>query len=337
MLDLQAASEEAATANVVIWMANIPNEHPKNCVRSIKVVNPTCVLVTSKRAVEKNYALPSVIQHALALHSNLVVLFTPHPTQPQGRYRAQLLDPLGNLYSTASDFEGFKELGTALSLRVSYLSSLRRKGSEKAIGSCPETQPDEPEFLELVRESAETFGKMLPAPDSTSRFVGNAAFRCSHGFPALRNNQTIYVSRRNVDKRTIGMDAFVPIIGESGDKLLYCGSYKPSVDAPIQRCLFGLYHNIKYMLHGHVYLRDAPKTTTVLPCGALREVTEIWQHFPEHDREAVAINLNGHGFVAGAASVEGLKRVMLPFVERPFPEDQSSWINDRLNEARSNV
>lgn len=331
MADLEHAAHKAASANVVIWLANVPNEHPKNCVRSIKVVNPTCVLVTSKRSVEKAYSFPEVVQHALNLHSNLVILFTAlGGISGKGRYRAQLIDPLGNLFWEGAKSEEFHELGAALNLRVSYLLSLRRMGTVKAIGSCPENTPEENLFLSLVRQAARQFATLIPSPGEITRFVGNAAFRCSHGFPSFKDGQVVYVSRRNVDKQGITSKDFVPIIGEADGKLVYCGDHKPSVDAPIQVRLFELYPNIKYMIHGHVYLTDAPTTETVLPCGALLEANEVWDHFPEPDQEAFALNLRGHGFIAGAEDVDTLGKLLVNMIARPMPENQLSWVRSQL-------
>lgn len=330
MADLEHAAHKAADAHVVIWLANVPNEHPKNCVRSIKVVNPTCVLVTSKRSVEKAYSIPAVVQHALSLHSNLVILFTGLANQGKGQYKAQLLDPLGNLFWEGVSTTDFHELGAALNLRVSYLLSLRRMGTVRAMGSCPEAIPDEQDFLQFVRESAQKFAELIPSPNEINRFVGNASFRCAHGFPALRDERAIYVSRRNVGKIGMNMSDFAPIIGETDGTFVYCGDHKPSVDAPIQVRLFELYPNIRYMLHGHVYLHDASTTSTVLPCGALLEANEVWEHFPEPDQEAFALNLRGHGFIAGATKLDELRALVTNIRARPMLENQLSWVQNQL-------
>lgn len=334
LADLEHAAHKAASAHVVIWLANVPNDHPKNCVRSIKVINPTCVLVTSKRSVEKGYSIPAVVQHALELHSNLVILFTAIPSQAKGRYRAQLIDPLGNLFWDGTSMTEFHELGAVLNLRVSYLLSIRRMGTVKAIGSCPETPPQEEEFIKYVRSAAHKFAELIPSPEAINRFVGNASFRCSHGFPAVKEDRAIYVSRRNVNKQDITMSDFVPIIGEADGKLLYCGDHKPSVDAPIQVRIFELYPNIRYMIHGHVYIKEAPTTETVLPCGALLEANEVWEHFPEPDQEAFVLNLRGHGFIAGSNELSTLRLLTGGMVSRPMLESQLKWVHGRLGEVK---
>ena len=52
-------------------------------------------------------------------------------------------------------------------------------------------------------------------------------------------------------------------------KWLYYGE-KPSVDTPIQIKLFNYYHNVNYMVHGHVYVDNAKMTEHKIPlwlCG----------------------------------------------------------------------
>lgn len=333
--DLEAAYEHATKANVVIWMPNVPNDHPKSLVRSIKIVNRECVLVTSKRVVEKDYSFPAIIQHALALHSNLVLVFRKHAAY-NDRYAVELIDPLGNTYGQAKSLNEVISIGARLRLRVDYLSSLRRIGSVKAVGSCPETEPEESEFMEVVQTAAARFAELIPSPVPVTRFVGNAAFRCSFGFPAFRKtNDRFYVSRRNVDKTIATIRDFVPVLGESDGKLVYCGDHKPSVDAPIQGALFALYPKIKYILHGHVYLAVEPWTSSVIPCGALNEVQEVWEHFPDHEANYFAINLRGHGFIAGATEPSRLGSLLPKYYARPAPEDQTAWIDRQVDKARA--
>ena len=35
---------------------------------------------------------------------------------------------------------------------------------------------------------------------------------------------------------------------------------------------------IRYMLHSHVYIKDAPTIVSTLPCGALEEADEILKY-----------------------------------------------------------
>lgn len=337
--DLEMAAHKAASADIVVWMANVPNSHPKSNIRNIKVFNPTCVLVTSKRLVEKSYTLPGVVQHALKLHANLVLVFEAKADCP-GQYKGTLLDPLGNKFFVSDTPVGFINMGEALAVRVDYLSKLRRKKTVQAAGPCETTPPDSPalqDFLKLVRSSAEKYSSLIPSPEPVQRFVGNASFRCTHGFPALRNPTALnqfYVSRRNVDKTISTINDFVLVMDETpAGELVYCGLHKPSVDAPIQAALFQLYPNINYMLHGHVYVQGALLTSAVLPCGALLEASEVWGHFPNHDADNFVINLRGHGFIAGAATPEALERLVVNVEARPLPESQEEWLQAQLTKV----
>lgn len=332
--ELEVAYHRASKAQIVVWFPNVPNDHPKNLVRSLKVVNPTCVLVTSKRVVEKDYSFPAIIQHALALHSNLVVVFNKH-LERSHHYEASLIDPLGNLYSHAASHNEMIELGANLRTRVDYLCSLQRVMSQQALGHCLTETPKEDEFLDVVRDAAARFAELIPSPTPVTRFVGNAAFRCSHGFPAVRGkDSTFYVSRRNVDKTIASMEDFVPVVGKTGNVLLFYGQYKPSVDAPIQAGLFELYPKIRYMLHGHVYVKGASSTVEVIPCGALNEVNEIWRLFPANEITEFVVNLRGHGFLAGADTPEKLARLHPHYIARPVPEDQRAWLEERSQQDR---
>jgi hypothetical protein len=171
LAELDWAWQRAADAKVVIWWADVPNEEEKNRVRTLKVVNPTCVLVTSKRVVEKQYEYPQIIAHGLNLHSNLIMLFRKHI---DGRYMAELFDPLGNSYADALRVAEFDRLGRVLRARVEYLGSLLRMRTEKAIGSCPDTVPNQDEFLKVIHEAA---ARLSDAIDGGNYFSGSLAFR----------------------------------------------------------------------------------------------------------------------------------------------------------------
>ena len=96
------------------------------------------------------------------------------------------------------------------------------------------------------------------------------------------------------------MENFVATYLEN-NQVFYCGDKKPSVDTPIQLRLYEQLPNMNYMLHSHCYLKDAPFTTTPIPCGALEEVDEIMQVINERDPSRKSnlykINLIGHGSI----------------------------------------
>jgi hypothetical protein len=159
--------------------------------------------------------------------------------------------------------------------------------------------------------------------------LGNASFRfrCEKGFPSFRSDEgTIYVSKRNIDKRlVIDMNSFVQVSLVSYNKLWvdYVGENKPSVDTPIQLLLYRYYSKINFMLHSHTYIWGAPFTHNIIPCGAVEEFFEIVQTMPGQDREKVMINLKGHGSLVMVSDVKDFRDVRglpLQYRARPLPE-----------------
>ncbi len=310
------ALEATRDAAVVLWMPKVENGVSKGSVCNIKAANPTCLLITSKRNDESKYKLPDLIQHMLGLHSNLCIEITRMEVKGEGRFWFTVMDPLGNAYGPTGGraMDPFLAGETAAE-RALFLLRLTRVGSTPRSGFIP--APYDEEFFAFVKAKAEMFAALIPTATVTQRFLGNASFRCSHGFPSFREGNTIYVSRRNVDKACIMQSGFVPVSTDlSEGSVLYGynaegGIHKPSVDTPVQVMLYGLYPNIRYMLHGHVYLMGNTRMTeVVLPCGCIEEVREIYAANPDVGTEAFAVNLRGHGFIAGASSVKVLNKLI---------------------------
>ncbi len=149
-------------------------------------------------------------------------------------------------------------------------------------------------------------------------------FTCESGFPSFKHDGFIFVSRRNVDKRGIGKDAFVPVQLEVPVK--YHGNDKPSVDTPIQVKLYNYYLNVGYMLHSHAYVDGAPFTERIIPCGALEEVDEITSTVPDRYKVNFSVNLRGHGSLVLVDGVENLREV--PYVAREMPEIHADYAKD---------
>jgi len=307
---LEQAIIDTADHDIVFWFPDVTNDIEKLAPR-IKARNPACTLVTSKRN-EGRYTIDDIIAHGLRNHANLMLEIKTGTTP----YRARVLDPLGNLYYEGSDFE---KAGTVLRRRTDDLMFRTTRSQSECVGD-EIPPPDDKEFYRVVRSSADKFHGIIDGIAYKERMIGNASFRCAHGFPSMRESGTgsIYVSRRNIDKRDIGVEGFVAC--EPGIPVKYYGDAKPSVDTPIQLSLYEALPKINYMLHGHVYVQDAPYTTKVLPCGAIEEAREILAVVPS-DTTRFAINLAGHGCIIGsdsAAALEGYR-----FVPRPMPENQT--------------
>ena len=312
-LESIVASLPEQALQVVFWFPDVPNDKEK-LVRSIKARNPKILLVTSKNNLDKKYSFMELIARALQVKANLFVEFTD-PVHDFKRIHASVCDPLGNCYSKS---EKIDHTAVALMSRLEELSKFTRRGSVEFDGpEAPVTLPEG--FIEVVQHYAEVFHEKIHPVDG-SRFLGNASFRCESGFPSYRVGDGIYVSKRNVDKRSLGPQSFVKVGFSLSGNVLYEGPDKPSVDTPIQLLLYQYYTNIKFMLHSHTYISGAVETNRVIPCGAVEEFYEILKLAPDRESTAIYINLKGHGSLIMADSLPFLHAVK--YISRPVPEMQ---------------
>lgn len=299
----------------VLWFPNISNDEPRKYVVEIKKRHPTCILVVSKRNDDVRYNFAQLMQRALGQRAALLVEF--HKAE---RITGRVLDPLGNC------FQGWTAepeiIGRVLAGRILELDGYTRRRSHRINAPQPRLPEDElAPFFQLVRGAADKFHELVPTT-SEDRFLGNSSFRCQRGFPSVNIDGRIWVSRRNIDKRFIGPDGFVAVEPELNrhDYVLYHGEAKPSVDTPIHLRLYKVMEQMRFAIHGHVYVADAPTTREAIPCGAVEEADAIMSTVAHHNTASFAINLRGHGFIAMAASVGGLKQFLDRLKPRPAPE-----------------
>ncbi|MDD5587217.1 MAG: class II aldolase/adducin family protein [Alphaproteobacteria bacterium] len=303
--------------DVLVWMPNIDNAETK-ILPVIKQKNPHLTLISSKRVVEKTYSPFAVIDRLLKSRSNLGIMIE----KQDGRYVFKLLDPLGNLYSGTADIAEFSR---ALLERVDKIRSLTRVPS-KSLGPAGENLPAINEaFIQLARQFGDEFSKHVNAVNP-ERFLGNASARytdritrCCHGFPAFRDAGHYLVSRRNVDKATLSAGDFVAVEPDER-QVKFIGEVKPSVDAPIQIRLFNYFPNVNYVIHGHVYLENAPATKSKIPCGYIEEFDEIVALFPSRESFNFGVNLKGHGCLIMAGDLDYLRKQKDRIISRGFPE-----------------
>lgn len=291
--------------DIVMWFANVPNHFEK--VRNIKEINPKVMLITSKRN-NGEYSKQEIIAKALRDKANLLLEFDSRTEKKIMR----LSDPLGNQFYLGDNLE---EVVNIMMSRIEFLSKITRKSTIKSELPANENFIEE-KFLEVIRGFADRFHELIN-PMETTRFLGNASkrFRCERGFPSKRvGENTILVSRRNVSKEFIQAKEFVEVYEENG-KLYYKGDKKPSVDTPIQFELYKRLPEVNYMVHSHVYVKDAPFTFDVLPCGALEEIDEIMEVVKQNNYSSnFCINLIGHGCTIFAKDLDYFDRI--EFVER---------------------
>lgn len=307
--------------DVVFWWANVPNDKPK--IRDAKSINSKVMLVTSKRNDNEKYNFSELINRALSAKANLCIEFSKH----EDKFCMMLFDPLGNCWFKGEDI---KDCCDVLLKRLDFLQKITRQGTVNVnnevglsndISKYLQMIQGEEDFFDVIKDYAETFHKLInPAPNVT-RFLGNSSFRCQRGFPSLRKDGIVFVSKRNIDKRFIDIKGFVPTKLYEGS-VFYWGENKPSVDTPIQLRLYEKLKNIDYMIHAHVYIQNAPFTKNMIPCGGLQEVDEILQiienEFGSFDKDFYAINLIGHGCIVMSSDVEKLKRIN--YIGRILPE-----------------
>lgn len=336
--------------DIVFWWANVPdNSLPK--IRDVKEVAPKVMLVSSKRNDGDKYSFMELTQRALASKSNLVFEFKKmdreiKPGHVEKLFHINVFDPLGCQW-----FDGWdvSESTHAAMDRLVYLNSITRQKTVKSttnknlvlawyFDQFKQEQhksdktveiPDEQAFVNIVRKHAERFYEIMNPGPNVQRFLGNASMkpkmppqvgRCSRGMPSFKKNGYVFVSQRNIDKQFIDVEHFVPCYMENGE-LYYCGDNKPSVDAPIQLRLYNALPNIRYMIHSHCYIEDAPFTNKSIPCGAVEEVEEVLSLIDDkwgRDQWLYYINLKGHGSIVMAKNVEMLNHIR--YVGRHLPE-----------------
>lgn len=315
--DLPGIMKHTVDAHLVLWMPLMPNEIEKT-LSDIKKYNKGCLLVSSK-VNNGRYKHEDLIMRMLNSKSNLMIEINSE----EGTVAMRVLDPLGNIFGSATYTSNINLVAEFLGHRIDQLMSFTRLESVRHGDMSLPLEPV-PGYLDLVHAVARQFSQLIPrAPEAGDRMLGNTSFRCTKGFPSYRDSGgRVYVSRRNVNKEQISMEDFV--MADMSHAIKYWGHHKPSVDTPIQLRLYKVYPKINFMLHGHVYVVGAPFTLTPIPCGSYEESLEIAKVIdasdsrPNDEVTAAVVNLIGHGFIAMGATLDDLKN--LEFRARMLPE-----------------
>ena len=297
--------------NVLLWMPHISNDESK-ILNDLKKLNPYMILIQSKRVIEKDYTAGDVIGRLLQSHSQLGIMIRKH----EDVYWFDVLDPLGNVWITT---DSINQVGTAVRDRVDYLLSMTRVGSIKKNLTPPQAYEPPDEFIKMIQSFGNEFAKFIKTVNPT-RLLGNASTRCTKGFPAIRMDDYILVTRRNVDKETLSAADFVLVEDHLNKSVHYAGDAKPSVDTPIQVKLFEYYKNVQYMIHGHAYVSDGVFTHNKVPCGFLEEFDEVVALVPDSEQSNFTINLKGHGCLIMANDLDYLAEQKAKLYARPCPE-----------------
>lgn len=314
--DLKESMAIAVQCDVVLWFADVPSsENVEKTHLLLKKQNPTMTLFISKRNWEPERPVISLISRALQAHAQRILELQKHSN---GMILSRLLDPLGNVYG---DFDGFiPNVAFHISTAIKELTNLTRI---RSVMVGPNTfKPNCEDFCSLSREVADKLTLVMKTETVSSRFFGNASFRCHSGFPAIKQNNIIYVSPRNVDKKLLLPDQFVPCELDIFPTVKYYGDIKPSVDAPIQISLFNELPHMNYSLHGHAYIKGLGFTKKALPCGVLEEVKEIL-NCDDIFKPLIAVNLLGHGFMVMSDTISSMKEFFSSneIIARSVPEN----------------
>jgi len=154
----------------------------------------------------------------------------------------------------------------------------------------------------LVADKSESMG---------GRYFGNCSTRCDKMFPSTRfNNDSILVSKRNVDKNRLTIDDLI-LVKLRYNIVEYNGINKPSVDAPIQLQLYRILPNINFMIHGHYYIDGVPFTDRYNLCGDVKEVNSIFKFISNYGNKSNGvINLKNHGFLIYASTIDNLENLI---------------------------
>lgn len=305
--------------DAVIWMPNVSNNEDK-ILPKIKQKYPHVLLIGSKRMFEKDYTYSDVVGLLLKNHCNLGICIEKDSFAISKKdYEFTLLDPLGNRWFKAKSMFVFSQ---KLFHHIIYLFSLTRipsksitETTQRRVGIVDNT------FIECVQKYGKKFDEFITAVNP-NRLLGNAATRCCSGFPAFRSQNdrdVYYISQRNIDKANIGAQNFVRVC-TTENVVEYFGEKKPSVDSPIQIRLFNYYHNVNYIIHGHVYIKNAKKTSKNIPCGYIEEFDEIKKLHPNKTDANFCINLLGHGCLILANELSYLESRIWDLESRPMPE-----------------
>jgi len=343
--ELTEIIQHAKDADITIWWANVPNTYAK--IRDVKEVNYKTITVLSKRDDDNTYSYQDILSRMFVQKMNLCVVFKK---EADGKFSFYVTDPLGNIFYSGNDIE---MLAKTIVKRASFVSNITRHSTLNAEESrdalnwyfnmfkeemLTDTSKDvkdvlaeydvynKKHFLQVVKDYAPILAGVIfrtEDPVKITRFLGNASFRCPKGFPSFREGEYIFVSKRNVDKSHITIDEFIPTYLKD-NKVYYLGENKPSVDSPVQLQLYDKLPNIKYMLHTHTYIKGAPFTNEILPCGALEEVAEIMnaleKNYEGKDTKFAVINLLGHGCLIMSDDVDKIEATKDKIIARPKPE-----------------
>lgn len=283
---------------LIIWAANVDNSEEK-----FIPTKPTgsAMIVTKNLYSNASRSRSDAVSRIFTYHANAVIAIT----KQNELYSFEVIDALNNTWVNTIDINN---LATTLTELTAWTTSSIRKPTIR-------TTDNLDALIKATTKLAKETVKIQ------TRFFGNVSTRCSKLFPTLKfNDSTFLVSKRNCNKELLKRSDMVEVgiyTTPKGPQLKYKGEEKPSVDTPIQVCVYKAYPSINYMIHGHNFVKDVPYTNSYYPCGDLREVEPICDLLDKREQDFGVINLLNHGFLIFADTVENLIKVSekIEFVE----------------------
>jgi hypothetical protein len=314
--ELEELSEQAGGFKTVLWWPNVSNDYQEKLVDRIKGPGSMCRLLVSSKRNDGRYEARDIVAAALRTKSNLIVEINDIG-YGKPLFQFGIRDPLGNSYGDYVELDTMLE---ALFGRLDFVSRLERARSVRVGDALPPYGLQAETFAVEARRWADLVGVAAAGSIvNADRFFGNAGFRCMAGFHGVRveEGMTVFTTKRNVDKRLVGLEDFVACEARIVDgRVLYYGDAKPSVDAGILIKLFEMVEWANYAMHFHVYLKGVPFTEERLPCGSLEEAALVVRDGGWGQGE-LAVNLRGHGCMILSSTPIFAKREL---VARPLWE-----------------
>jgi hypothetical protein len=273
--------------DLIVWMPNFPNEHPKK----YPVKKKGSVLICSK-VMRDGYTKIDSVSRIFNMHGNAVIEIYKE-SKP---ILFQLRDALGNIWVEKTS-SITKICHGILKLYEWTKGSIRK--------SLTETELPTNELLFFDNNMIDDFIVINNAiaqkcaAGCGNRYFGNYSTRCTKLFPSCRVpeiGEYFLFSPRNTDKRYVSSKDLV-LVSSRGT---YTGK-KPSVDTPVLLELYKNFEWINFIIHGHAYINDAPITLEYFPCGDMREVAEVENLLRKGHS---AINLLNHGFIIFGKNLE---------------------------------
>ncbi|MCK9154483.1 MAG: class II aldolase/adducin family protein [Paludibacteraceae bacterium] len=286
--------------DTMIWMPDIRNEEPKHY--PVKKIGD--VLICSK-VMREDYTRFDAVSRIFKMQGNAVICIY----KDKNPFKFELIDALGNIWCNTSEIS---VLCKAINDLYKQTRESVRLGSTHLNGLDGYTR-DKESIRYLIKANNMIKEKIMES--CGNRFFGNISTRCQNLFPSCSGTGVVFVSPRNCDKTGLTAEDMVPCYLEN-DLVYYGGQMKPSVDAPIQISLYVHLTKIKYMIHGHAFLKpgsysfDVSETNEYRFCGDYREKDLILKAIPEGSEYGV-VNLKNHGFLIYSSTQEQLNEILI--------------------------